>query len=48
MKNNLLDYSIQLAMLTHLKRKNLISECEFKKIKSDLMKDYNVESDFTA
>lgn len=48
MKNNLLDYSIQLAMLTHLKRKNLINESEFQKIKSELMKDYNVVSDFTA
>lgn len=48
MKNNLLDYSIQLAMLTQLRGKDLISDSEFKKIKGELMKDYNVVSDFTA
>lgn len=48
MKNKLLDYSIQLSMLTVLFNKKLINENEFNRIKKDLMKDYNVISDFTA
>jgi len=39
---------MQLAMLLQLRNTDLISNEEFNKTKSRLMRDYNIISDFTA
>lgn len=44
----LVRYSMQLAMLLQLRNTDLISNEEFNKTKSRLMRDYNIISDFTA
>lgn len=44
----LIRYSMQLAMLLQLRNADLISNEEFNKTKSRLMRDYNIISDFTA
>lgn len=43
-----LRYSIQLSMLKRLLDKQLISDSEYKKIKSRLMRDYNIVSNIMA
>ena len=43
--DKILKYSIQLAMLKQLLDKGLITEIEHRKIKNQLMRDYNVVSD---
>ena len=44
----LLEYSIELSLLTQLFHNKLITENEFKKIKQTLMKEYKITSDLTA
>lgn len=43
--DKMLRYSIQLAMLKQLLDMKLITELEYRKIKNQLMRDYNVVSD---
>lgn len=43
--DKMLKYSIQLAMLKQLLDKKLITELEHRKIKNQLMRDYNIVSD---
>ena len=44
----LLEYIIELSLLTQLFHNKLITENEFKKIKQTLMKEYKITSDLTA
>ncbi|HBF4557140.1 SHOCT domain-containing protein [Clostridioides difficile] len=48
MKNKLIRYTIQLAMLKQLLEKELISIDEYNIVKNKLMKDYNIISDITT
>ena len=45
---NLLQDSVELAMLTELKQKELITEGEFHKIKQVLMRDFHIVSDIAT
>jgi hypothetical protein len=47
MKNKLIRYSMQIAMLGQLLALALITESEFSLIKNKLMQDYGVISDLT-
>jgi len=42
MNNSLIEYSLQLSMLSILFSRHLLSEVEYKKIKIKLMKKYNI------
>ncbi|WP_331491018.1 SHOCT domain-containing protein [Schaedlerella arabinosiphila] len=44
----LLQYSIELSLLTQLLQSKLITENEYQKIKQKLMKEYKITSDLTA
>jgi hypothetical protein len=46
--NDILEYSIQLAMLRQLLIEKLIDKREYFKIKEVLMKKYNISSDLTC
>ncbi|MCR1971497.1 SHOCT domain-containing protein [Clostridium cochlearium] len=46
--NNILEYSIQLAMLRQLLIEKLIDKREYFKIKEVLMEKYNISSDLTC
>ena len=46
--DKMLKYSIQLAMLKQLLDKKLITELEHRKIKNQLMRDYNIVSDLCS
>ncbi len=48
MNNELLNYSLQLSMLSILFTKHLLSEVEYKKIKIKIMKKYNISTDLYA
>ncbi|EDT72674.1 SHOCT domain-containing protein [Clostridium perfringens] len=48
MKNKLIRYTMQLAMLKQLLEKELISIDEYNIVKNRLMKDYNIISDITT
>ncbi|NLD18271.1 MAG: conjugal transfer protein [Tissierellia bacterium] len=48
MRNEVLEYSIQLAMLRQLLLEKLIDKREYFKIKEVLMKKYNISSDLTC
>ncbi|MEK8193778.1 SHOCT domain-containing protein [Clostridium perfringens] len=48
MKNKLIRYTMQLAMLKQLLEKKLISIDEYNIVKNKLMKDYNIISDITT
>lgn len=48
MKNQVLEYSIQLAMLRQLLSEKLINKQEYFKIKKHLMKKYKISSDLTC
>ena len=43
--DEILKYSMQIAMLKKEKKKKLIDEKEYEKIKKELMKEYGVLSD---
>ena len=45
MNNSLIEYSLQLSMLSILFSRHLLSEVEYKKIKIKLMKKYNISAD---
>ena len=45
MNNSLIEYSLQLSMLSILFARHLLSEVEYKKIKIKLMKKYNISTD---
>ena len=45
MNNSLIEYSLQLSMLSILFSRYLLSEVEYKKIKIKLMKKYNISTD---
>ena len=45
MNNSLIEYSLQLSMLSILFSRHLLSEAEYKKIKIKLMKKYNISTD---
>ena len=45
MNNGLIEYSLQLSMLSILFSRHLLSEVEYKKIKIKLMKKYNISTD---
>ena len=47
-KNKLIRYSMQIAMLKQLRAMALITDTEFSLIKNRLMQDYSVISDFTS
>lgn len=47
-KSNLLDYSMQIAMLKQLKKQKLISDSEYQLIINQLRKKYGVVSDVTV
>ena len=44
-EDEILKYSMQIAMLKQLLRKELINEKEYEKIKKELMEEYKIESD---
>ncbi|RHT98757.1 conjugal transfer protein [Lachnospiraceae bacterium AM26-1LB] len=44
-EDEILKYSMQIAMLKQLLNKKLIDEKEYEKIKKELMKEYGVLSD---
>lgn len=44
----LLDYSMEISLLTQLLQCKLITENEYQKIKQQLMKEYKIVSDITA
>lgn len=46
--NNLIRYSMQIAMLKQLLARKLISEKEYTLVKQRLMRDYKVLSDITS
>ena len=48
MENNILRYSMQIAMLKQLLVNKLINKIEYFRIKDELMKDYNISSDLTS
>ncbi len=45
MNNSLIEYSLQLSMLSILFSRHLLSKVEYKKIKIKLMKKYNISTD---
>ncbi len=45
MNNSLIEYSLQLSMLSILFSRHLLSEVEYKKIKIKLMKKYNISTE---
>jgi len=45
MNDSLIEYSLQLSMLSILFSRHLLSEVEYKKIKIKLMKKYNISTD---
>lgn len=45
--NNILSYSMQIAMLGKLLAQGLINSKEYQNIKSDLMRAYSITSDLT-
>lgn len=47
-EDNLIRYSMQLAMLKQLLLKKEITEKEYYRIKRRLMQDYNIKSDLTS
>lgn len=47
-EDNLIRYSMQLAMLKQLLLKKEITEKEYYSIKRRLMQDYNIKSDLTS
>lgn len=47
-EDNLIRYSMQLAMLKQLLLKKEITEKEYYLIKRRLMQDYNIKSDLTS
>jgi len=47
-KDKLIRYSMQVAMLKQLVSLMLITDQEFQLIKNQLMKDYKIVSDFTS
>lgn len=47
-KEKLLKYSMELSLLSQLLQSKLITETEYEKIKSMVMKDYTIISDLTA
>ena len=44
-EDEILKYSMQIAMLKQLLRKELINEKEYEKIKKNLMEEYKIVSD---
>ena len=48
MKNDLVHYSVQLAMLSELMARKLINLKEYELLKHDLMKTYHIVSDLSA
>jgi len=48
MGDQVLEYSIQLAMLRQILNEKLINKQEYFKIKKLLMKKYNISSDLTC
>lgn len=44
-EDEILKYSMQIAMLKQLLRKELINEKEYEKIKKELMEEYKIVSD---
>ncbi|WP_156857671.1 SHOCT domain-containing protein [Oceanobacillus sp. AG] len=48
MKQDLILYSMQIAMLKQLLTHKLISVEEYRTVKNKLMKDYNIISDITG
>ena len=48
MKQNLILYSMQIAMLKQLLTRKLISEKEYYLVKNNLMKEYGIISDITG
>lgn len=48
MKKDIIRYSLQIAMLTQLLNKRLITKQEFTIIKNKLMEKYRVVSDLTS
>jgi hypothetical protein len=44
----LIRYSMQLAMLRQLLAEKLITEREYRDVKTRLMKDYKIQSDLTS
>lgn len=42
--DNLIKYSMQIAMLNHLMAKKLITQKEYTAIKNDLMKTYKIKN----
>ncbi len=48
MKQNLIPYSMQIAMLKQLLTRKLITEKEYYMVKNKLMKEYGVISDITG
>lgn len=46
--NQLLQYSMELSMLSQLLKNHTITEKEYLKIKNILMKEYHILSDLTA
>lgn len=47
-QNKLLRYSMELSLLIQLLKCNQITDKEYQKIKSKLMKEYHILSDLTA
>lgn len=47
-KNQMIQYSMELSMLSQLLVNNTITEKEYLKIKNNLMKEYKILSDITA
>lgn len=48
MKKELIQYSMQIAMLKQLLSRKLITDEEYQAIKSKLMKDYGIFSDIMS
>ena len=47
-QEEILEYSMELSLLTQLLYYKLITEQEYQKIKQQLMKEYKIVSDITA
>ena len=47
-KNSLLNYSMELSLLTRLLKGKQITEREYEKVKNKPMKEYKIISDLTA
>lgn len=48
MEKNLINYSMELSMLTTLLNNKLITSVEFDKLKIELMREYHIVSDIVA